>query len=89
MAAAQSGASDAYAALLKAVLPRLRAMIRNQRRFLSEADIEDLVQDTLVSLHAVRATYDPAAPSGPGSSRSRATAWPMAPAGMHGEAPMK
>jgi len=65
MAAAQSGAGDAYAALLKAILPRLRAMIRNRRRFLSEADIEDLVQDTLVSLHSVRATYDPSRPFWP------------------------
>lgn len=65
MAAAQAGVPGAYATLLKAVLPRLRAMIRHQRRFLSEDDIEDLVQDTLVSLHSVRATYDASRPFWP------------------------
>lgn len=62
MAAAQNGDSVAYARLLRAILPRLKSMIRNQRRFLPEEDIEDLVQDVLVSLHAVRATYDPSRP---------------------------
>jgi RNA polymerase sigma-70 factor (ECF subfamily) len=37
-------------------------MVRRERGFLQAADIEDLVQDVLVSLHAVRATYDPARP---------------------------
>jgi RNA polymerase sigma factor (sigma-70 family) len=62
MQAAQSGDAQAYARLLKAITPRLHAMIRRQRQFLAAADIEDLVQDVLISLHAVRATYDPSRP---------------------------
>src|SRR6266566_8785358 len=37
-------------------------MLRHRRRFLPPQDIEELVQDVLVSLHAVRATYDPKRP---------------------------
>jgi RNA polymerase sigma factor (sigma-70 family) len=62
MRAAQAGDARAYARLLQQVTPRLHAMIRSQRRFLSAEDIEDLVQDVLISLHAVRATYDPTRP---------------------------
>lgn len=62
MSAAQAGDSHAYAELLAAVAPRLRQIISNQRRFLQHADIEDLVQEILLSLHAVRSTYDPNRP---------------------------
>jgi RNA polymerase sigma factor (sigma-70 family) len=62
MRAAQAGDAQAYAQLLKAITPRLRSVIRNQRRFLQPADVEDLVQDVLLSLHAVRGTYDPERP---------------------------
>ncbi len=62
MQAAQAGDARAYARLLKEITPRLHAMIRRQRRFLPAEDIEDLVQDVLISLHAVRATYDPSRP---------------------------
>ncbi len=62
MRAAQAGDAQAYARLLKEVTPRLHRMVRRQRQFLPAADIEDLVQDVLVSLHAVRATYDPGRP---------------------------
>jgi RNA polymerase sigma factor (sigma-70 family) len=62
MRAAQAGDARAYARLLNEVTPRLHAMIRGQRRFLPAEDIEDLVQDVLMSLHAVRATYDPSRP---------------------------
>ncbi len=62
MRAAQAGDAQAYARLLKAITPRLYGMVRRQRQFLPAADIEDLVQDVLISLHAVRATYDPARP---------------------------
>lgn len=62
MRATQSGDSDAYGQLLRALVPWLRQYIRNQRRFLQVADIEDLVQEVLLSLHAVRRTYDPARP---------------------------
>lgn len=62
MRAAQDGDSQAYVHLLKKVTPRLKQMVRSRRRFLDNADIDDIVQEILVSLHAVRATYDPRRP---------------------------
>jgi len=62
MQAAQGGDTQAYALLLKEITPRVRQIVRGQRRFLKIEDIEDLVQDILLSLHAVRATYDPRRP---------------------------
>lgn len=62
MQAAQAGDGRAYASLLKEITPRLYRIVRRQRQFLPAADIEDLVQDILISLHAVRATYDPGRP---------------------------
>lgn len=62
MRAAQAGDAQAYARLLKDITPRLHAIIRYQRQFLSTEDVEDLVQDVLISLHSVRATYDPERP---------------------------
>jgi RNA polymerase sigma factor (sigma-70 family) len=62
MQAAQNGDGQAYAQLLKTVAPRLQRLVRAQRRFLDAADVDDIVQDILVSLHAVRATYDPRRP---------------------------
>jgi RNA polymerase sigma factor (sigma-70 family) len=58
----QEGQSSAYAELLTEITPLLRREIRRRRRFLQPQDIEDLVQEVLLSLHAVRATYDPARP---------------------------
>jgi RNA polymerase sigma factor (sigma-70 family) len=62
MRAAQAGDTAAYARLLKAVMPVVRHHIRRIRGFLGPADVEDLVQDVMLSLHAVRATYDPKRP---------------------------
>jgi len=62
MQAAQEGDGSAYGALLKEITPWLRQMVRYRRRFLQPQDVEDLVQETLLSLHAVRATYDPKRP---------------------------
>ena len=62
MRAAQNGDAAAYTALLKEVTPLLRNAVRGRNRVLQAADIEDLVQDILLSLHAVRATYDPGRP---------------------------
>jgi RNA polymerase sigma factor (sigma-70 family) len=62
MQAAQGGDTEAYVLLLKEITPRVRQIVRGQRRFLKIEDIEDLVQDILLSLHAVRATYDPRRP---------------------------
>ena len=63
MAAAQDGDRASYAALLRELVPALRGFAR--RRLPSDADAEDAVQDTLLALHKVRATYDPARPFGP------------------------
>ncbi len=65
MKAAQAGDARSYVRLLEEVTPRLRQIVRRNRRFLDAAEIEDLVQDVLLSLHAVRATYDPARPFWP------------------------
>src|SRR5262245_31106615 len=62
MQAAQGGDTQAYVLLLKEITPRVRQIVRAQRRFLKIEDIEDLVQDILLSVHAVRATYDPRRP---------------------------
>src|SRR6266540_1998456 len=62
MRSAQSGDAKAYMKLLKEITPRVRQVVRSQRRFLKAEDIEDIVQDVLLSLHAVRATYDPQRP---------------------------
>ena len=62
MRAAQRGDAAAYVELLRCVTPRLRGLVRRHRKFLAAEDIEDLVQDTLLSLHAARATYDPDRP---------------------------
>src|SRR5258708_27839522 len=62
MRSAQDGDHSAYVLLLEEVTPLLRQTIRRRRNFLQPADVEDLVQDILLSLHAVRATYDPGRP---------------------------
>lgn len=62
MGQAQQGDRDAYVTLLRAVTPRIRGAIRRKRGFLAPEAVDDLVQDVLLSLHSVRATYDPARP---------------------------
>lgn len=62
MRAAQDGDGAAYAQLLTEITPVLRRTVQRQRWFAQPADVEDVVQDILVSLHAVRATYDPNRP---------------------------
>jgi RNA polymerase sigma factor (sigma-70 family) len=58
MRSAQAGDAGAYAALMQELAVRLRRIVRHRRAFLTHADVEDLVQDVLLSVHAVRATYD-------------------------------
>jgi RNA polymerase sigma-70 factor (ECF subfamily) len=62
MQAAQRGDSACYRELLRIVMPRIRAIVMRQRGFAGSAEAEDLVQDVLLSLHAVRATYDSSRP---------------------------
>jgi RNA polymerase sigma factor (sigma-70 family) len=62
MRAAQAGDQLAYAQVLNVLAPLLRRTIKRWRAFLKPEDIEDLVQDTLLSLHQARATYSPERP---------------------------
>jgi RNA polymerase sigma factor (sigma-70 family) len=65
MRKAQDGDQSAYASLLREVLPMLKRVVQARLGFLPVMDREDLVQDILMSLHAARATYDPARPFKP------------------------
>jgi RNA polymerase sigma factor (sigma-70 family) len=62
MRSAQGGDHSAYALLLSELTPLLRQRIQRRLRLLKPQDVEDLVQDVLLSLHVVRATYDPQRP---------------------------
>ena len=50
------------ARLLGEVAPLVRRLVRGRHPYLSAHDVEDIVQDVLLSLHQVRATYDSARP---------------------------
>jgi len=63
MARAQDGDRRAYRALLEDMTPYLRALAA--RCFKEPSDAEDAVQDVLLTVHAVRHTYDPGRPFGP------------------------
>jgi len=63
MARAQSGDGLAYRRLLLEITPYLRMLTRRHHR--DPADVEDTVQDVLLTVHAVRETYDPNRPFGP------------------------
>lgn len=60
MQRAQDGDQAAYARLLKAMLPAIRAMVR--KRIADESLAEDITQEVLLAIHRVRHTYDPARP---------------------------
>jgi len=60
MRAAQDGDKTAYQELLTDIMPLLRAIVH--RAWRNPHDVEDIVQDVLLSLHVVRHTYDPARP---------------------------
>jgi RNA polymerase sigma-70 factor (ECF subfamily) len=63
MARAQDGDGVAYRRLLEEITPYLRALAARHRPLSGE--IEDAVQDILLTLHAIRHTYDPSRPFGP------------------------
>ena len=50
------GSARDHEALLRALVPLLRAFYR--RRFAAADEIEDMVQDTLIAVHTRRATFD-------------------------------
>ncbi|MDA8108901.1 MAG: sigma-70 family RNA polymerase sigma factor [Betaproteobacteria bacterium] len=63
MARSQAGDRLAYRRLLEDVAPYLRALALE--RLHDRGDAEDAVQDALLTVHALRHTYDPARPFGP------------------------
>jgi RNA polymerase sigma-70 factor (ECF subfamily) len=63
MACTQGGDREAYRTLLKEVEPYVRSIAGRYLR--SPIDIEDAVQDVLMTLHSIRQTYDPNRPFGP------------------------
>lgn len=65
MLAAQKGDSVAYTQLLKEITPLVRRYVRWHQSRWSLAEIEDVVQDVLVSIHLSRATYDSKRPFRP------------------------
>lgn len=62
MAAAQAGDGRSYAALLRGVTPLLRRAAQRRWSGVGADHVEDVVQDTLLTLHAVRHTYDASRP---------------------------
>jgi len=62
MQAGQSGDGAAYRTLLDEVARLMRRHVRRRAPYLSTEDVEDLVQDILLSLHLARASFDPARP---------------------------
>jgi RNA polymerase sigma-70 factor (ECF subfamily) len=63
MARAQDGERQAYRLLLEDMTPYLRSLAA--RCFKQPSDIEDAIQDVLLTVHAVRHAYDPGRPFGP------------------------
>jgi RNA polymerase sigma factor (sigma-70 family) len=58
----QAGDAAAYRLLLSQVALRMRRLVRWRAPWLTPQDVEDVVQDILLSLHQARATWDPARP---------------------------
>jgi RNA polymerase sigma-70 factor, ECF subfamily len=63
MARAQAGDGEAYRRLLDEITPFLRRLAARRHR--EPSDAEDAVQDILLTLHAVRNTYDSSRPFTP------------------------
>jgi RNA polymerase sigma factor (sigma-70 family) len=63
MARAQDGDRHAYRMLLEDMAPYLRSLAA--RSFKEPNDVEDTVQDVLLTVHAIRNAYDPGRPFGP------------------------
>ena len=63
MARAQDGDRAAYRLLLEDLTPYLRSIAG--RCFKQPSDIEDVVQDVMLTVHMVRHAYDPNRPFGP------------------------
>jgi RNA polymerase sigma-70 factor (ECF subfamily) len=60
MRRAQDGDQAAYRMVLRAIVPAIHRIAA--RRIFDEALVEDAVQDTLMTIHRLRHTYDPEQP---------------------------
>jgi RNA polymerase sigma factor (sigma-70 family) len=63
MARAQEGDRTAYHRLLQEITPYLRSLAARRHR--DPGDVEDAVQDVLLTIHSIRQTYDPTRPFAP------------------------
>jgi RNA polymerase sigma-70 factor, ECF subfamily len=63
MMRAQDGDRQAYRSLLGQIEPYVRSIAH--RCFKQDIDLEDAVQDVLLTVHAIRHAYDPRRPFGP------------------------
>lgn len=63
MARAQDGDATSYLRLLQQITPYLRSLAVRYHR--DPRDVEDTVQDILLTVHSIRETYDPSRPFGP------------------------
>jgi RNA polymerase sigma-70 factor, ECF subfamily len=63
MARAQAGEREAYRRLLEDITPFIRALA--SRRLRDASEVEDAVQDVLLTVHVIRHTYDPSRPFAP------------------------
>lgn len=63
LASAQTGDAAAYRAFLAAILPFARSVAR--RRAWNDDTVEDIVQESLLTIHRVRHTYEPGRPVRP------------------------
>ncbi len=63
VARAQNGDRAAYLRLLEAMTPYFRTLAARRHR--DPNDVEDAVQDVLLTVHAIRHSYDPTRPFGP------------------------
>jgi hypothetical protein len=69
MVAAQAGDRIAYEALLRGCVALIKSAA--YRQGVPFDCIDDVVQETLLTVHRARQTYDPTRPFPPGSERSR------------------
>jgi RNA polymerase sigma factor (sigma-70 family) len=67
MRAAMTGDAGAYRQLLVSLTPHIRAVARSRCRSLGapEDEVEDLVQEVLLTIHLKRGTWDQSRPIGP------------------------
>jgi RNA polymerase sigma-70 factor (ECF subfamily) len=63
MARAQDGDAVAYRRLLEEIAPYIRSLAAKWCR--DPDEVEEIAQDTLLTIHAIRQTYDPGRPFGP------------------------